>query len=329
LDKFNKNQKVDMKGKRTSVDLSNIFLARSEKLKDLAAVMETWSDLQGAIPGVARFRLVVDTNVVLGDLLWLVCERTDSSAMTHLMETTLAGTIDLFAPPSFFEEVEEKIPLLAAQRGFDIALMYIEWDSYKKIIQVAEPDHEKVIVLKEGVDPDDADFIALAQTIGASGVISKDRHIRLMGGNQISVECITYLRNYSRATAIELNIKVNGVQFVLHSCAAIREFSTSMSSIQARLNAAPDWVKVGLVAVSLFILFDPKARASTGGILRTILSGVSEVTPVALALVVEAASHAHKHKTTAKSQLNKAMKQLQRGSEAPLGCDPGSPIEAI
>lgn len=305
-----------MNEKSKPVDMSNIFLARSGKLRDLAAAMDAWSDLQESIPGVARFRLVVDTNVVLGDLLWLVCGRTDSSATTQLMETALAGTIDLFAPPSFFQEVEEKIPVLAAQRGFDIALMYIEWERYKKIIQVAEPDNERVIALKEGVDPDDAYFIALAQTIGASGVISKDRHIRAMGGNQITVECITHLRNYSRATAIELNIKVNGVEFVLHSGAAIREFSASMSRMRARLSTAPDWVKVGLVAVCLFIALNPKARAGAVGILRTILGGVGEVTPVALAFVAEAASHAHKHEATAKTQLSKAMKQLQPGPQA-------------
>ncbi len=306
-----------MKAKIAPVDMSKIFLVRSGKLKNLAVAMEAWSDLKGSIPGVARFRLVVDTNVVLGDLLWLACGRTDSSATTQLMETALAGTIDLFAPPSFFEEVEEKIPLLAAQRGFDSALMYMEWERYKRIIQVAEPDNEKVIALKDGVDPDDAYFIALAQTIGACGVISKDRHIRAMGGNQISVECITHLRNYSRATAIELNIKVNGVEFVLHSGAAIREFSASISKMRARLDKAPDWVKVGLVAVCLFIALNPRARAGVSGMLRTILNGLGEVTPVALAFVVEAASHAHKNEATAKTQLGKAMKQLQREPQAP------------
>lgn len=158
---------------------------------------------------------------------------------------------------------------------------------------------------------------ALAKTIGACGVISKDRHIRAMGGNQISVECFTHLRNYPRATAIELNIKVNGVEFVLRSGAAIREFSASVSRMRARLDTAPDWDKVGLVAVCLFIALNPKARAGATGIMRTILNGVGEVTPVALAFFVEAASHAHKNEATAKTQLSKAMKQLQRGPQAP------------
>ena len=80
-----------MKAKIAPVDMSKIFLVRSGKLKNLAVAMEAWSDLKESIPGVARFRLVVDTNVVLGDLLWLACGRTDSSATTQLMETALGS----------------------------------------------------------------------------------------------------------------------------------------------------------------------------------------------------------------------------------------------
>jgi predicted nucleic acid-binding protein len=312
-----------MKKKSTPVDLSDIFLVRSDKLVELKAVIETWTDLQGILVGLQRFRLVVDTNVILGDLLWLVCERTNANAKTHLMETVEAGTIDLFAPPAFFEEVEEKIPLLAIQQGVDAALMYLEWEIYKRIIQVAIPDEDKVLALRAGVDPDDADFIALAQSIGAAGVISKDRHIKMMGGNQISVECVTYLRNYSRATAIELNIKVNGIQFVIGSNAAIREFSAFVAETMDRIRSSPPWVKVGLLAVGLYIVLNPKARAGAGKILRTLLSGVGEATPAALALMVQAAAHAQTNEVAAKVHLDKAMKELARGaSSSQIGCPP-------
>lgn len=317
-----------MKKKSPPVDLSDIFLVRSDKLVELKEVIETWTGLQGNLVGLQRFRLVVDTNVILGDLLWLVCERTKANAKTHLMETVEAGTIDLFAPPSFFKEVEEKIPLLALQQGFDAALMYLEWDTYKRIIQVAIPDEDKVLELRAGVDPDDADFIALAQSIDAAGVISKDRHIRMMGGNQISVECVTYLRNYSRATAIEMNIKVNGIQFVIRTSAAIRDFAAFVAKTMDGIRSSPPWFKVGLLALGLFIALNPKARAGVCMTLKTLLSGVAEATPAALALMVHAAAHAQKHEDAAKAHLNKAMNELVRGitkhtqSASDIGCPP-------
>lgn len=54
---------------------------------------------------------------------------------------------------------------------------------------------------------DDAEFVALQKTIGAAGILSKDPHISMIGGNQVSLACIFRLRNYSRIAAIEMSIK--------------------------------------------------------------------------------------------------------------------------
>jgi predicted nucleic acid-binding protein len=292
--------------------LENVFTVRSDKLKQLRVVIRSWKESSAVIGSAAQFRLVVDSNVVLGDLLWLVSGRTNDNAKTQLMETIEAETIDLYAPPVLFREVEEKIPLIAAQKGLDADLMYAQWNIYKTQIKSAEPDNEKVRALQNGVDPNDAEFIALEQTIGASGVISKDRHIGQMGGNHISVTCITHLRNYSRSTAIELNIKVNGVLFAKVSYAAIAGMYAGSKALIEGVSKAPDWVKVALLAGGLLVALHPGARASVVRRLKTVLDGICEATPFVIAEIAAAIALAQKHNAKAQGHLGNAMRELSR-----------------
>ncbi len=301
---------------KQSFKMADVFTVRSDKLKELRAVVQTWKESSAFIGGAAQFRLVVDSNVVLGDLLWLVAERKNETAKTALMEALEAETINVYVPSTLFDEIEEHIPLIAAKKGLDINLMYVQWDIYKSKLKIAEPDVEKVQVLKNGVDPDDAEFVALAQTISAAGVVSKDKHIRQMGGNQISVECITYLRNYSRATAIELNIKVHGVLFANISIAAIRDLFQGSKALINGIGKAPDWVKFALLAGGLFVALHPGARANVARGLKTVLAGIGEATPFVIAQIAEAAALAEKHKSEAQGHLEKAMKELNRNEVA-------------
>lgn len=293
-------------------NMENVFTVRSDKLRELRAVVQSWKQSSSVIGGAAQFQLVVDANIILGDLIWLVSKRTSVSAKTHLMETIEAETIDIYAPPIFFDEVEEKIPLLAIEKGLDVSLMYEHWAIYKMKIKLASPDPDIVQVLRGGKDPDDAEYIGLERSMGASGVISKNHDIRIMGGNQISVTCITHLRNYSRATAIELNIKVNGVMFGNVSVATIRGLFEGSKALINRIARAPDWVKLALLAGGIFVVLHPGARAAVANGLKTVLQGIGEATPTIIALIAEAAVLAEKHKSEAQVHLDNAMTELGR-----------------
>lgn len=299
-----------------SIGLSEFFAVRSDKLKELRAVIQHFKNLNIVLAGAVQFRLVVDTNIILGDILWLVAERRNLTAKTDLMEGIEAQTIDVYAPPALFDEVEEKIPLIAADKNLDVTLMYAEWAIYKMKLKRAEPDADKVRVLKKGVDPDDADFIALAQTIAAAGVISKDKHIAMMGGNSISIECVTHLRNYSRDTAIELNIKINGILFTVIGIVAIRALFAGFSALIDGINKAPDWVKFALLAGGLFVALHPGTRASVVVFLKKAFTGIGEGTSTVIEHIADAAVLADKHKGKAQVHLKKAMKEMERGGVA-------------
>lgn len=292
--------------------MSDSFFVPSERLKDLRSISDGWKELEPWLGKSARFSLVIDTNVVLGDILWLVAGRRDQSAKTHLMETIEAGTLDVFVPQKLIDEVEEKIPLIAADKGLDEELMQAEWRLYREMLNIGYPDEKMVQALRHGVDPDDADFVALAQTIGAGGIFSKDKHIGLMGGNTISIECVAHLRDYSRSAAVELNIKVNGVVFSIIGMKAINALMKGGKQLIQSIGASPDWVKVLLFCGVAYVVLNPRARETVGGYLNGLFSQLDDVLPKVLSLAAEASSIANSRGTEALSHLKSAQLELNQ-----------------
>lgn len=283
---------------------------KSDRLKEVRALIEGWKGFEKVIGSAVQFRIVVDTNVVLGDIRWLAFKRKNDTARTTLIETIEAGTIEVYAPPSLFDEVEEHIERISKEEGKDKTAMLAEWSVYQSRLRVYEPDTEKVQLLQGGADPDDAFFIALAETIGASGVVSNDRHIEKMGGNRISIDCMVSLRDYSRAAAIELNIKCAGVAFGWMSIAAVRGMFTAIKAMIDGVAKAPDWVKLSLIFGTAFCIVHPGARSRISKGFQTALKGISAATPSVLAHVADAAAVAKEQNIIAKRHLDKALEEL-------------------
>jgi len=296
-------QQAEVKG---TVNWEEHFFVPSDYLKSFRAALKQWKEFEPILGVAAQFRVVVDTNVVLGDIMWLCGKRKNTDARTCLMEVIEAETVEAYAPPALIEEVEEKIPLIAAEKGIDKGQMLEQWKLYKLKLKIREPDTERVLILQNGVDPDDAFFIALAELVEANGVVSKDNHIEVMGGNRITVECVASLRDYSRAIAINMNIKVSGVVLSGITFAAIRGVFLGIKSLFVVIAKAPDWVKVALVAGALFVAFHPRARATVTGWLKTAMAGIKDATPVIAEQIAEAAALAGKHEADMAPPVNNA-----------------------
>lgn len=293
--------------------LSVSFLAvRSNKLKELRTSIGTLRQLNYPMAAIAKISLVIDTNIILGELRWLTSKRHTDEAKTGLMEVIEAETVTLYAPPIFFAEVEEKIPLMATTQGLDVEVMRKHWDVYKTKIILAIPDEDLVKSLKAGVDPDDAEFVALQQTLGADGVLSKDAHIAAMGGNKVSLDCIFYLRDYSRTAAIELNIKVAGVNFTLAGLTAIRACVAGVKALSRSISAAPDWLKFALLLCALLTLANPRSRAKVLGAVNVVLAGATSAAPAVLDLVSVAAQLAIEKGSQSKVHLANALADISR-----------------
>ncbi|WP_426112402.1 hypothetical protein [Massilia sp. PWRC2] len=297
--------------------LSDSFLAvRSSKLKELRTSIGTLRQLNYSMAAIAKISLVIDTNIVLGELRWLTSKRRTGDAKTSLMEVIEAETLHLYGPPILFAEVEEKIPLIASMQGLDAEVMQKHWQVYKAKITLAIPDENLVKSLQSGVDPDDAEFVALQQTLGADGVLSKDQHIAAMGGNKVSLDCIFNLRDYSRTVAIELNIKVAGVNFTLAGLTAIRACVGGIQALSRSIKAAPDWLKFALLLCALLTLANPRSRAKVVGAVNNLLAGAASAAPAVLDLISVAAQLANENASQAKAHLANALADISKVPKA-------------
>lgn len=300
-------------------DEKDIYFVPSDRLKELRELVKTWKNISPLISGAVQFRIVVDTNIVLGDIRWLAYKRENVSARTSLIEIIEAGTVDVYVPPALLAEVEEKIDLIAHEENRDKAHLLSVWSEYQKKLKVAEPDSSVVQSYSGGVDPDDAAFIALAEVIGAIGVVSKDRDIAMMGGRQISLDFVFSLRDYSRATAIELNIKCMGMTLTLVSIGVIRAVFETVKALIVGIAKAPDWVKAVLLVGAIFCAVHPGARQRISMWYTQALAGIKEATPTLVSHIADAAAHAEQQRALAKSHLDRALEELDAKDPATRG----------
>ncbi len=180
----------------------NLSLPRSDLLPTLRRAVESIDQLKHLVGPIAEFHVVVDANILIADLLWILEKRRSNTARTGLQECIRAETIIAYVAPTVVAEVEEKLPLITAERGLCHDAWRPEWGSYKSMLRIQEPDPVSLQRYADGQDPDDAPTLALADVIAASGILTRDSDIPAMGGNPIPVEFVLEMRDYSRKTAV-------------------------------------------------------------------------------------------------------------------------------
>lgn len=264
--------------------IGEAFHVRSEELASLRQAIASIDGMARLIGPVARTTLVIDANIVLRDLIWLTSKRRDKEAQSWLMETISAGTIVACIPPFGISEIAQKIPYIAERRGIDEEKLWQAWDDYKSMLTVEEPNPDRVMELKSGRDPDDADYIALADTIGAKGILSHDKDIAAMGGTVFSMDVVGHLKDYSRAAAIEVNIRFNGIVLFSLGVGLLSSALEFLKEVPYQISRLPNWAKAGLIGLSIFFLLDESSRqrildffSRIGGSISGAITGVLNI----------------------------------------------------
>lgn len=284
----------------------------SDALRELRPLVRAWDGLRPFIDGVAQFRIVIDSNIVIGDVLWLATKRTDPNARTSVLETIAAGTLEVYAPQHLRREVEEHLARIAEEEGYDLQLLLTTWGEYQENLKWAEPGAEHVELYRDGVDPQDAPFVALADTLQAAGVLSRDKHIEMMGGKLLDVEFVMALRGYSRAAAVELYIKCSGVTLGVMTLAGIAALARALRAVPAAIDRAPGWLQFVLLVGIVVCILHPGVRAGIGGFLGSMFANVKEATPDLVALLTKAIVTAESHGDVARRSLEDAMNLLHQ-----------------
>jgi len=197
-------------------------------------------------------------------------------ARTSLHECIVAGTILAYVTPTVITEVEEWLPALATERGLTQNSWVTEWGKYKRMLRVKGPDPIKLAQYANGQDPDDAPTVALAETLSACGILSKDSDIGAMGGALIPVEFILEVREYSRKAAVSLSIRIGGYLIFAGTAQAL---VVALKQCIYFLKNLPDSVKALAFIVLLFVVLYPKLRISVTSWLKSLGGRLPDVRP--------------------------------------------------
>lgn len=290
--------------------VSEALFVRSEELASYRKIISDLQSIAKLADSAFQVTVVVDANVIIGDLLWLSSKRRNPEAKPELMETIEAGTIVACIPPFALKEITEKIPYVAARRKVDEEALYRAWEAYKGHFRIELPDPERVAQHKAGRDPDDADYIALAETISASGILSRDKDIQAMGGVVLSVEVVGHLRDYSRATAIDLNIRINGVFLGIFTAAMVKALAELIRGCAQQAARLPLWARLIILGLGLFLMLNDHSREKLHAQLQSALKAASGAMPLLLQLTEEIYRERNIQSGKAERYLNRALEIL-------------------
>ena len=266
-------------------------------------------DLFAAYPWVAEIftvfqvRLVVDANIVLSDLRWLVTKRRSPEARTTLQEVIAAGTVVAYAPSFLDVEVRTHLPRLAEDGAVPLERFESAWAEYRASLHFFAVADVVYADAPDGVgDPKDLPYVHLRSQIGAAAVYSRDKHVEAMGAPVVKQAYLDDLRTYSRAAPVSLTIMVGGSAVVVTSAATTRAVLVQVYGLLKKVGDLPRGLQIALAVVAMVALVHPTSRAWLVRMLRALparLQGAFGALAPVLGSVVGHAVEAHEEARTA------------------------------
>jgi predicted nucleic acid-binding protein len=246
------------------------FYLDSASLATLREFIATMYSLGKVLNNAIQLRIVLDSNVILGDLIWLCKGRVKPGAKTSIQELVTSKTLIPYAPSVARQEVDRALPNIADKYKIEVDVLLEAWADYQKALIFCDVTVEAREHHGQVRDPTDLPFIQLAKDIGAAGIATKDKDIEAMGGNRIHLDCVIQLRDYSRAKNIELSIQVGGVVLAMVVASLVAGVVKGLQAIISAIVRLPPWIQVLLICGVLAAVAHPRSR-------QAIQSAISEL----------------------------------------------------
>ena len=268
----------------------NRFKLQLDKIKDgfappiLEHLNDFYLDLLNHLAEGLKFRLklVIDTNIIFSEIRAVLMGK--PSFLSNIINIPF---LELFAPKKIREElfktIEEDLPPnLDKENAYSLAYSFFEKISI--LDQENEEAWEKAHILLKQYDKDDIPFLALAISLDAHGIITKDKHFNrqedmIVWKLGISGKVASTISRGVFSLYI-LDYSLNNILFTLARCIFIifqgflefchELYSTikaAFISMQEKYSNLPIWLQVSIPVIAitiptLILIFSEKARNS-------------------------------------------------------------------
>ena len=191
----------------------------------------------------------------------MVKSRRNPSARTNLQEVIDSGVVVALAPTKLLEEVNKHIPRLAAERDISEEHLRREWQQYQSRIQFYEVNTAGLDA-GEVADPDDLPFVYLYQKINADAIMTRDKHISMMGARSVKLEAVVHIRDYARDKTPEVTIRFGTTaisELLVGGTVAMAKLSSKAVKGFSKL---PSWLQIALLIGAVAAGIHPRSRRS-------------------------------------------------------------------
>ncbi len=270
-------------------------LLHSDLLPHLVGLIRAFPSLRAIFPEILQLRVVMDANIVQGELRWRLKSRKKPAARSALHEVLACGVLVAYAPHFLEDEIREHAPRLARETKTTIADVYREWAEFRQYLCFYTA-RTKAKVDVSNTDPDDVAYIDTIEEIAARAIYTRDRDFLRTTAPVILVAIDTTLQQYARASTVRIGIVMGSsfsMVFGLEAILALGRLLSRLVQGARRLPAAAQVLIVGSIAVAIT---HPKSRAKLqqvwNSLNRSLTPAVWEAVVQGLDQFVEATSTA-------------------------------------
>ena len=281
---------------------------RSDSLRPMYELCKKYPSLSKLFDMHLQIRLVLDTNVVIDELLFVTSKRRKDSARTALREAMDSGVILTIAPTKVHEEVDRHIPRLARERSLPEAIFREAWQDLQTQIEFREVKTNPL--QRENVrDQNDIEFVVLYKKSGADAVLTRDLDIPAMGAKSVGPEVLPSVRDYARAKSPEISLRIGNVVIFGIPIAAVAALAKLLSAAWRTIRNLSPELQFLLLSGAILAALHPRSRKALRAGFSSLGSGLKTSTGVfaqvidELSLEIQAAQLEVKAKQTVVEKL--------------------------
>lgn len=233
---------------------------RSDLLPHLLGLIQAFPSLRPLFPQILQVRVVIDANIVQGELRWRLKSRKRKDARSALQEVLACGILVAYAPHFLEEEIIEHAPRIAAETRRTLEEVLLEWEDLRAHIFFYTAQAKAEIDVSRA-DPDDVPYIDTMEQIAAQAIYTRDRDFLRTTTPVILITIEDVLQRYARASAVRIGVIIGSsvsVGFGLEALIALGAFLRKLIQAARRL---PPTAQVLILGAITAAVVHPKSRA--------------------------------------------------------------------
>ena len=253
-----------MSNAQQSVGSEIAKILRADLLPNLVAFLESLPALRSMLPQVMQLAVVIDANVVYGELRWRLKKRPRPKLRSSLEEALASRVLVAYAPHHLDDEIHEHMEEIAADTKQTVEAVAREWKAFRPFIHFHTGRKGAGGQLS---DPDDAAYLDTLHEVAVRGIYTRDTHFQDSSAPLIFVAMDLHnpmdgaLRRYARATAVRIGLSMGSSASAVVSVEVLIALGRLLKALSAAFKRLSPAAQLLILAGVGAVVLHPKSRA--------------------------------------------------------------------